>query len=283
MQNLASAIIRETDVFELNLLLQTLKLGCIGAIGNLTLSIDNLKDTFTSSHSLVDIGKLVDKCAYRASNLREGGDKGDKACCTHRALCNQRTAKDKHYSHGCNTQKLTHRRGELLTTSHPEHKARKLGIYLVELNSDILRSGIGLDNLNARERLVKHANHISQLLLCAASRVAQTLNNTANQKTYNWQEEDCKECQLPRYIEHQHKVADNKEWLAEGHLKGICNTELNCHNIRSNARDNISLALLGEVADIHIDNVIEHHITHTLQSRGTHTLNRISTKVAEEV
>ena len=113
--------------------------------------------------------------------------------------------------------------------------------------------------------------------------MAQTLDNTANQKTYNWQEEYCKECQLPRYIEHQHKVANDKEWLTEGHLKGVCNTKLHSHNIRSNTRDDISLALLGEVADIHIDNVIEHHITHTLQSRGTHTLNRIGAKVAEEV
>ena len=58
--------------------------------------------------------------------------------------------------------------------------------YLVELLADILCSGIGLDNLNARERLIKHADHITQLLLSAACRVAQTLDNTSDNKAHNW-------------------------------------------------------------------------------------------------
>ena len=153
----------------------------------------------------------------------------------------------------------------------------------MELYADIVCSGVGLDNLDARERLIKHTNHITKLLLRSRRGVAQTFDNTADNKTHNRQEEDCKEGQLPRNIEHQHKVTDNKERLAECHLKGVCDTELHSHNIRGNARDNIALALLGEVADIHIDNVVKHHITHTLQRSCAHTLNRIRAQISKEI
>ena len=113
--------------------------------------------------------------------------------------------------------------------------------------------------------------------------MAQALYDTADDDTHNGEEEHGKERQLPRYANHQAKVADDKEGVAECHLQGVGDAVLHDHNILGYLRHNIALALLAEVSYIHRDNLREHLITHTAQGRNTQSLNGHRSGIAEGV
>ena len=61
LDNLSITIVRELHIAKLNRVLQALELDGILLILNLILGINNSEDTLTCCHTLVDIGKLVDK------------------------------------------------------------------------------------------------------------------------------------------------------------------------------------------------------------------------------
>ena len=153
----------------------------------------------------------------------------------------------------------------------------------MELLLDILGCGVSLYDFDTAKRLVEHADHIAQALLTLACRVAQLLDDATDNKAHQRQEQHRKECQLPRDIQHQHNVSDNKERLTEQHLQSIGNTELHNTHIGCDTRHNIALALTAEVAYILADNTIEHSVAHTQNGLHTHLLNRITTQIAEEV
>ena len=147
----------------------------------------------------------------------------------------------------------------------------------------IIYSIVRLDNLDTRKRLVNNGYQVAHTLLHTVGRVTQTLDNRADNNTHNRQEECCKECHLPRHLNHQHQIADNEERLTESDLQRICNAELHGHNIGGDFRDNIAFALFAEIAHIHIDDVVEHRTTHTQQRCRTHLLDRIGTEIAERI
>ena len=118
--NLARLVVGEAHIAELNLIIEALELLCIGRVNNLVLTIKQCEDTLARRYTLIDACELVNKGANRSCNLREGGDKGDKACGTQRPLHHKRAAEYQDNSHRRNAEELAHWRCQLLTTSHPK-------------------------------------------------------------------------------------------------------------------------------------------------------------------
>ena len=283
MDNLTSIVVREVNITELNLLLQALELLRIRGILNFILRVENLEETLTRRNTLVDARKLVDEGTNRSCNLREGCNKCDKARCAQGVTHNECTTENQDNSHSCDTQELAHWRSRLLTTSHPKQGICEGFIQFVELLLDILGCCVCLYDFDTAERLVEHADHIAHTLLAQACRVAQLLDDAADNEANHRQEQHRKESQLPRDIQHQHNVTDNEERLTEQHLQSVGNTKLHNTHIGCDTRHNIALALTAKVAYILADNAIEHSITHTQNGLHTHLLDRITAQIAEEV
>ena len=153
----------------------------------------------------------------------------------------------------------------------------------MELRLDIVGCCVGLNDFYTTKRLVEHTHQIAHTLLAMACRVTQLLDDMANDEAHQRQEEGREDGQLPRYIDHQHKVADDKERLAECHLQSVGHAILHRTNVGGNSRYNIALTLTAEIAYILTYNAVEHSVTNTLHGIYTHLLHRISTQVAEEV
>ena len=283
VDNIALAIVREAHITQLDRLLKSLKLTSIGTITHATLCIEELKDTLTGSHTLVDVGKLVDKGAERACDLREGGDEGDEASTRNQTLTYERTTKDKDYGHRRDAQELAHRRCELLAARHRDKQVRHIGIDAAEPIDDEARSVVALDNLHTRQRLVEHRHKVAHTLLTPLCGVAQALDDATDDDADDRQEDDGKERELPRDANHKNHITDDEEWVAEGNLQGVGDAELHDHNILRNFRHNIALALVAEEAHIHIHHMGKDFVTHTLYGVDSQVLHGHCRGVAEEV
>ena len=113
--------------------------------------------------------------------------------------------------------------------------------------------------------------------------MAQPLDDAADDDGHYGEEQHREERQLPRDGDHHHRVADDEERLAEGHLQRIGDAELHHAHVRRDLRDDVALALFAEIAHVHVNDLGEHPVADALQRPRAHVLDRPGPQIAEQV
>jgi len=113
--------------------------------------------------------------------------------------------------------------------------------------------------------------------------MAQALDDAADDQCHDGQEKHREECQLPRDGDHHDRITDDEERLAESYLQCVGDAELHHADVRSDLRDDVALALVAEIAHVHVHDFGEHLVAHALQGAGAHVLDRPGPHVAEQV
>ena len=271
------------DVPEFDLVFQPVEFDRPGLVLDFALGVDDREDAFAGGDTLVDVGELVDERAHRARYLREHGDEGDEAFGAERVLEYERTSEYQDDAYGRDAQEFAHRRSQLLAAGHRKGQPRQVFAQVVELLLDITRGIVALDDLDARERFVECRDQFAHALLACACGMAQALDDAADDQCHDGQEKHREERQLPRDGDHHDRIADDEERFAESHLQGVGDAELHHADVRGDFRDDVALALVAEIAHVHVHNFGEHLVAHALQGARAHVLDRPGPHVAEQV
>ncbi len=283
VDHLAAAVVGEVDVAEFDLLLQPPERLRLGLVLDFAAGVDDREDAFAGGDALVDVGELVDERAHRARDLREHGDEGDESARIERPADHQRPAEDEHDAHGRDAQEFAHGRCQLLAPRHRKGDAREVGVDGVELALDIVGGVVALDDLDARERFVERRDQLAHALLVRQGRVPQPLDDAADEQGHDREVEKRKKRQLPRDSDHHYKVEDDQKRFAERHLQRVGDAELHHVDVRGDFRNDVALALVAEVARVHVDHAREHVVADALQGFGAQLLDGPRPQIAEKV
>ena len=281
--HLACAIVGEVHVAQLDAVVQAVEGFRVGPVLDFGLRVEHGEDAFAGGDALVDGGELVDERAHGARDLREHGQESDEAAGVERAAHYEHAAEDEDDARGRDAQEFAHGRRQLLASHHRELETREVGVQRVELPADVIRGVVALDDLDARERLVEAAHHVAHALLAGARGVAQPLDDAADEQRHEGQEDDREDRQLPRNHEHGHQVADDEQRLAESDLERVGDAELHDHHVLRDARHDVALALVAQVAYVHADHLVEHAVAHLLERTRAQVLDGPGAQVAERV
>ena len=283
VDHFALPVVGEVHVAEFDFLFQPREFPGAGFVLYFGFRVDDREDALSGGDSLVDVGELVDEGAHGARDLREDGDEGDESAGVEHAFGHERTAEDEDHAHGRDAEELAHRRGQLLPAGHREGQARQVGADGVVFLLDVFRGVIALDDLDARERLVERRDHLAHALLVGAGRVAEFLHDAADQQGHHREEQHREDGQLPRNGHHHHDVADDQKRFSERHLEGVGDAELHHAHVGGDFRNDVALALVREIAHVHVHHAREHFVAHALQGPRAHVLHGPCAEVAEQV
>ena len=283
VDHFALPVVGEVHVAEFDFLFQPREFPGAGFVLYFGFRVDDREDALSGGDSLVDVGELVDEGAHGARDLREDGDEGDESAGVEHAFGHERTAEDEDHAHGRDAEELAHRRGQLLAPGHREGETGQVGTDVVVFLLDVLGGVVALDDLDARERFVERRDHLAHAFLVGAGRVAEPLDDVADQKGHERQEEHREDGQLPRDGDHHDDVADDEERLAERDLQRIGDAELHDADVGGDLRDDVALSLVAEVAHVHVHHARKHLVAHLLERAGAHVLDGPRTQVAEQV
>ena len=281
--HLARTVVGEMHVAEFDFLLQARQLFGVGGVLYFGGRVDDREDAFAGGDALVDVGELVDEGAHGARDLREDGHEGDESAGIEGSLGHERAAEDEDHAHGRDAQKFAHRRRQLLAAGHREGQPRQVGADGIVFLLDVFDGVVALDDFDARERFVERGDHFTHALLVGAGRVAEFLDDAADQQRHHREEQHREDRQLPRNGHHHHDVADDEERLAERHLQCVGDAELHDAHVGGDFRDDVAFALVREIAHVHVHHAREHLVAHTLERPGAHILHGPGAQITEQV
>ena len=210
-------IVGKTDIPKFYFVFQPGHLHRIGCIGDLTLFVEQRQHPFPCRDSLIDVGKRIGEGAQRTGDLGENRKIHDKCTGLQITGKHQTSAINHQYGSCCDSQKLTDRRGQLLTPRHTERYTGKKCIDLTEFTHCIVDCIVPFQNFNSGKRLIHQTDHIGKALLHLRCRFAQPFDDRTDNQCNDRQEQNRKDGQLPRSDHKRDHESDDLERIPKSH------------------------------------------------------------------